>query len=150
MNKRQFFVGHQISKLDVGREEAVIAITGRFLRATDESRAEGWAAMVTRRELTGIQWGIIAEGSAAATKPAGSKGKGGESPVCKDTEDKDGDVCADLASVKEAPISISELCLLLSHRSGCYLSTEQHMCCMILCWFFTWIIWVFISTPVSD
>lgn len=34
-------MGHQISKLDVGREEAVTAITGRFLRATDESRAEG-------------------------------------------------------------------------------------------------------------
>lgn len=56
--------------------------------------------------------GIIAGCSAAATKPAGSRGKRGEGPLCKDIMAKDGDVCADLASVKERPISISELCLL--------------------------------------
>lgn len=65
-----------------------------------------------QKELTGIQGGIIAGGSGAATKPAGRRGKRGEGPLCKDRVDKDGDVHADLVSVKEGRISVSELCLL--------------------------------------
>lgn len=62
---------------------------------------------------------IIAGCSAAATKPAGRGSKRGEAPLCKDTVDKDGDVCADLASVKKDPF--------LSHSSVCCSIPPQWM-----------------------
>ena len=45
-----------------------------------------------------MQRGICAVCSAEATKLAGRRGKHGEGPPRKDIVDKDGDLCADLAS----------------------------------------------------